>query len=65
MLLRLHVAALDPLRELDLLGGGQELVATGLAEEERRRVGRRLDGAVIAATTSDWGRAAATISIPR
>src|SRR5215207_5399992 len=41
-LLRLHVAALDPLRELDLLGGGQERVAAGLAQEELKRVGRRL-----------------------
>ena len=44
VLLRLHVAALDPLGELDLLGGGQELVATGLAEEELEGVGGRLDG---------------------
>ena len=43
-LLRVHVAALDALRELDLLRGRQELVAAGLAQEELERVGRRLDG---------------------
>ena len=43
-LLREHVAALDLLRELDLLRGGQERVLAGLAEEELERVGRRLDG---------------------
>src|SRR5829696_1408839 len=41
-LLRLHVAALDPLGELDLLSGGQERVTAGLAQEELERVGRRL-----------------------
>ena len=43
-LLRLEVAALDALRELDLLRGGQQLVPTGLAQEELERVRRRLDG---------------------
>ena len=43
-LLRLHVAALDPLRELDLLRGRQELVPARLAQEELQRIGRRLDG---------------------
>ena len=43
-LLRLHVAALDPLGELDLLGCGQERVPAGLAQEELERVGRRLVG---------------------
>ena len=43
-LLRLHVAALDPLRELDLLRGGQQLVPARLAQEELQRIGRRLDG---------------------
>ena len=41
-LLRLGVAALDALRELDLLRRGQQLVAAGLAQEELERVGRRL-----------------------
>ena len=41
-LLGLHVAALDALRELDLLRGGQELVPAGFAQEELERVGRRL-----------------------
>ncbi len=43
-LLRLHVAALDALGELDLLGGGQELMPPGLSQEELERVRRRLDG---------------------
>ena len=43
-LLRVHVAALDPFRELDLLGRGQQLVPARLAEEQLQRVGRRLDG---------------------
>src|SRR5581483_743053 len=41
-LLRAPVAALDRLRELDLLGRRQERVAAGLAEEELERVGGRL-----------------------
>ena len=41
-LLRLAVAALDPLRELDLLLGGQELVAADLVEEQLQRVGGRV-----------------------
>ena len=36
------VAALDPLRELDLLGGGQQLDAADVLEEELERVGRDL-----------------------
>ena len=43
MRLRLHVAALDLLRELDLLGGGQQRVAAGLAQEELEGVGGRLE----------------------
>ena len=43
-LLRIHVAALDALGELDLLCGGQELVPARLAQEELQRVGGRLDG---------------------
>ena len=43
-LLRLQVAALDALRQLDLLRGGQQLVAAGLAQEQLERVRRRLDG---------------------
>ena len=42
-LLRLHVAALDLLRELDLLRRRQQLVPAGLAQEELQRVRRRLD----------------------
>src|SRR5437764_3316272 len=38
--LRCHVAALDRLRERDLLGGGQELVAPNVREEELQAVGR-------------------------
>jgi hypothetical protein len=34
------VAALDPLRERDLLGGGQQLVAADLVQEELQAVGR-------------------------
>ena len=41
------VAALDPLRELDLLGGGQQLDLADVLEEELERVGRDLtDGLV-------------------
>ena len=43
-LLRLHVAALDLLRELHLLRCGQQRMAPGLAQEELQRVGRRLVG---------------------
>ena len=39
-----RVVGLDPLRELDLLGGGQQRMATGLAQEELQRVGGRLPG---------------------
>src|SRR5207244_13475167 len=37
----LLVAALDALRELHLFGGGEELVAAGLVQEELKGVGRR------------------------
>ena len=40
--LRLHVAALDPLGELDLVGGGQERMAPDLPQEQLERVGGRL-----------------------
>jgi hypothetical protein len=43
-LLRAQVAALDLLRELDLLGGREQWVPAGLAQEELQRVGRRLPG---------------------
>ena len=43
-LLRLHVAALDALDELDLLRGRQQRVPPGLAQEELERIRRRLDG---------------------
>ena len=36
-----HVAALDALRELDLLRGGEQRVAAGLVEELLQRVGRQ------------------------
>src|SRR3954447_1659667 len=47
-LLRSHVAALDPLRELDLLRRGEQRVAAGLVQEELERVGGegRLGGKV-------------------
>ena len=35
------VTALDPLRELDLLGGGEQRVAAGLVQELLQRVGRQ------------------------
>jgi hypothetical protein len=44
--LRRHVAPLDPLRELDLLGGCEKGMATDLAQEKLQRVGRRLDPVV-------------------
>ena len=43
-LLRLHVPALDALRELHLLRSREQLVAAGLAEEELECVRRGLDG---------------------
>ncbi len=50
------VAALDALGELDLLLGGQQLVAAGLVQEELERVGGRVvevavdeDGVVVLA----------------
>jgi len=39
-ILGLFVAVLDALGELDLFGGGQQLVAAGLVEEELERIGR-------------------------
>src|SRR5262245_16735147 len=36
-----HIAALDPLRELDLLCGRQQRVAARLAQEELQSIGRR------------------------
>ena len=45
----MHVAALDLLRELDLLRRGEQRVPAGLAEEELQRVRRRLDGAAATA----------------
>ena len=41
-LLRLHVAALDPLGQLDLVRGGQERMPADLAQEELQGVGGRL-----------------------
>ena len=43
-LLGLHVAALDALRELDLLRSGEQLMPAGFAQEELERVRRRLHG---------------------
>src|SRR5205823_7156850 len=40
--LRLLVTPFDPLRQLDLLGCGQERVSTRVAQEELERVDRRL-----------------------
>ena len=40
-----EVAALDALRERDLVGGGEQLVATDLGEEHAERVGGRGAGA--------------------
>ena len=47
LLLRAVVAALDPLRELDLLGGGQQLDLADVLEEELQRVGRDLADALV------------------
>src|SRR6266566_2351213 len=44
--LRGHVAAFDPLREIDLLVGGQKRHLPDLAQVEPQRVERRLDGQV-------------------
>ena len=41
------VAALDPLRELDLLRRGQQRVAAGLVEEQLQRVGRHRRDVVV------------------
>ena len=43
LLLRAMVAALDPLRELDLLRGGQQVDLADVLEEELQRIGRELD----------------------
>ena len=43
LLLRAMVAALDPLRELDLLRGGQQIDLADVLQEELQRVGRELD----------------------
>ncbi len=43
MLLRVHVASLDLLGELDLLRCGQQRVPAGLAQEQLERIRRRLD----------------------
>src|SRR5437763_1447518 len=42
-LLRERVASLDELGQLDLLGGREQLVAPGLAEEQLERIGGRLE----------------------
>ena len=66
--LRPLVAALDLLRELDLLGGGQQRVAPGLVEEELERVGRhRGDLAVhVASRSSTSGSPQSSVSsMPR
>src|SRR5690242_18521816 len=47
LLLRAMVAALDPLRELDLLGGGQQLDLADVLQEELERVGRDLADALV------------------
>src|SRR5437016_4309118 len=44
--LRRHVAALDPLRQIDLLVGGQQRHLPDLAQVEPERVERRLDAQV-------------------
>jgi hypothetical protein len=41
-LLRARVATLDQLRQLDLLGSGQEWTATCIAQEKVERIRRRL-----------------------
>ena len=52
-LLRLPVTTLDPLRELDLFGRGQERIPPDLAHEERERVGgRHLSGSHTASPSS-------------
>src|SRR5262249_36504783 len=43
LLLRAVIAALDALRELDLLGGGEEVDLAYVLEEELQRVGRDLE----------------------
>ena len=43
LLLRAVVAALDPLRELDLLGGGEQVDLADVLQEELQRVGRDLE----------------------
>ena len=51
-LLGLEVAALDPLRELDLLLAREQGVAAGLVEEQLKAV-RRLGHAAVVATALD------------
>ena len=67
LLLRAVVAALDPLRELDLLRGGEQVDLADVLEEELQRVGRDLarllDRLLLlllgAATTSIWSSSSA------
>ena len=59
--LRLDVAALDQLRQLDLLGGGQQRVAARLVEEQLQRVGRRRREVAVDVGRVDGGRAAAVV----
>ena len=61
-----HVAALDPLRELDLLRRGQQRVAAGLPQEELERIGRRFGRCGGRAWGSRLGLAvSSSTSIPR
>jgi hypothetical protein len=60
-LLRLHVAALDPLRELDLLLRDQKRPAAGLVQEQLERV-RRLDREVAVDVRRPLGLTAAVVA---
>ena len=63
LLLRAVVAALDPLRELDLLRGGQQVDLADVLQEELQRVGRELDGSTGSSTSSTAARRAPRRSV--
>jgi hypothetical protein len=60
-LLRVVIAALDPLRQLDFLGGGQQAVAPHLVQEELQRVGRRVGQVAVQDLRPVGGGAAAIV----
>src|SRR5437763_10194772 len=62
-LLRLAVAPLDALRKLDLLRRREQRMATGFAQEELKRVGRRLVRELRRERRLGWGRRRLTLAL--